>query len=99
MPQQTNPIQMIKNKIHNSSYNAKLRAEENGVYVCKDKKEKVFEFVPLEQVIIKGVTLEQYIHKEREELEKKISDLSLSVKTLKELVEALSKHIDNQRFL
>lgn len=94
-----NPIQMIKNQVHNSSYKAKSRAEDNGVYICKNKEEKEFEFVPLENVIIKGVTLEQYIKNVEDKLHIEIENEKKAINNLKELVEALTEHIDKQRFL
>lgn len=99
MPKNINPIKMIKNQVHNSSYNAKSKAKNNGVYICKDKEKKEFEFVPLESVIIKGVSLEQYIENQKKSLQNQIDSLSGAVLTLKGLVADLSKHIDNQRFL
>lgn len=99
MAKTINPIAIIKNQTHNSSYAAKRRAEQNGVYVCKDKEEKVFEFIPLEQVIIKGVTLEQYIQKIKDDLQKEINAYKQALQSLNESVQALSKHIDDQRFL
>ena len=99
MAKDVNIIQMIKNKAHNSSYKAKSRAEENGVYVCTNKEKEEFEFIPLDQVIIKGVTLEQYIQNQKKEVQEEVNKLSTAVSTLSELVNALSKHMDNQRFL
>lgn len=94
-----NPIQMIKNKTHNSSYKAKLRAEENGVYVCTNKEKEEFEFISLDKVIIKGVTLEQYIQNVKDDLQKEINIYKQALKSLNESIQVLSKHIDDQRFL
>lgn len=99
MPKMINPIEKIKNEMHNSVYNAKSRAENNGVYICKSKEKKEFEFIPLEHVLIKGVTLEEYIQAQKDELQLEINSLNQAVATLKELVNSLSEHIDKQRFL
>ena len=59
----------------------------------------MFEFIPLEQVIIKGVTLEQYIQNIKDDLQKEINTYKQALESLNESVRVLSKHIDDQRFL
>lgn len=93
---------------------ARQEAVSNTVYVCVDKANNDFKFIPLEDIVLfaqteKPMTLKEYINS----LENTINGLSNQLQSLKnnqlilesnnqllkKSVEALSDYIDKQRFL
>jgi hypothetical protein len=90
-----------------ATYQAQKTALTNCVYVCTNKEKKLFEFIPLEEVVLfpntdNEMKLSDYLMG----LQSSIKGLSQDIQTLngnnivlQEAVSKLSEFVDNQRFL
>lgn len=99
MPDLITMQKMKENQIHNSAYNAKSKSKTDGVYVCKDEKNKVFEFIPLEKVKYNGMTLKEYFDKKDKEYVDAINSLVEGHNNLIEAINSLAEHVDGLQFL
>lgn len=97
-----------------ATFQAQKKALENCVYVCTNKEKNIFEFIPLDEVILFPDTPNQMklsayllglqntikgLSSEITATKKDVSTLNANNKTLQTAVEKLSVYIDNQRFL
>ena len=93
---------------------ARRNAISNTVYVCIDKDNNIFEFIPIEEILLNPnstnpIKLSEYINKVKtkiSKLENEIKNIKTSISTitknnqiLLEAVESLSAYVDKQRFL
>lgn len=97
-----------------ATYQAQKTALTNCVYVCTNKEKKLFEFIPLEEVVLFPNTnnemklsdyltgLQNSIKGLSQELQNAKQDIKIldgNNKFLQEAVSKLSEFVDNQRFL
>lgn len=97
-----------------ATFQAQKQALTNCVYVCTNKEKKIFEFIPLDEVILFPDTPNQMklsayllglqntikgLSQEILATKHDVATVNAHNKTLQEAVEKLSEYIDNQRFL
>ena len=99
--------QRIQEGAKHATWTAQKSALTNCVFVCTNKEKKLFEFIPLEEVILfpnsaNEIKLSEYfisVQNSIKELKNKLADKEVEINNLKTSLIELANYIDNQRFL